>query len=311
MSELEKGVDLDLDLEEAKATGEDSMSADAVTPEGGNEKKRKQDKKAKGEVADNVEDDVKTPQGTNDAGLKEAVERLFEGTDLSEDFKTSAVAVFEAAVHEKVLAETATLEEKFESDLQEQVEKSVEEIVEKVDQYLDYVIENWMDDNQVAVESNIKVEVAESVLESVKGLVSEHNLEIDQETVDHNVELEVALEESKVKYNELVEEMMEIKEAKSQADLEVAFKNVSEELTDTQAEKLRVLSEGISFESTDDYSKKLEAIKDNYFVESAPAPVAEEESTDLLQEEAAEEVAPELDASMASYAQSLNRFVKK
>lgn len=309
MSELEKDLDLDLDLEEAKGTGEDSESADPVTPEGGNDKSKAK-KKDKGEGADNVEDDVKTPQGTNDAGLKEAVERLFEGTDLSEDFKSSAVAVFEAAVHEKVLAETATLEEKFESDLQEQVEKSVEEIVEKVDQYLDYVIENWMEDNQVAVESNIKVEVAESILESVKGLVSEHNLEIDQETIDQNAELEVALEESKVKYNELVEEMMEIKEAKKEADLEVAFKTVSEELTDTQAEKLRVLSEGITFESTEDYSKKLEAIKDNYFVESAPAPVAEEESNDLLQEETAENAQPVLDPSIASYAESLNRFSK-
>ena len=308
MSELEKDVnDLDLDLEEAKATGVDASSEDPVTPEGGNDKSKAK-KKDKGEVA--KDSGVKTPEGSNDEGLKEAVERLFEGTDLSEDFKSSAVAVFEAAVHEKVLAETATLEEKFESDLQEQVEKSVEEIVEKVDQYLDYVIENWMEDNQVAVESNIKVEVAESILESVKGLVSEHNLEIDQETVDHNAELEVALEESKVKYNELVEEMMEIKEAKKQADLEAAFKTVSEELTDTQAEKLRVLSEGISFESTEDYSKKLEAIKDNYFVESAPAPVAEEESNDLLQEETAEEVQPALDPSIASYAQSLNRFSK-
>ena len=309
MSELEKDLDLDLDLEEAKETGTDAVAADAVTPEGGNDKSKAKPK-GKGEKADNVEDDVKTPQGTNDAGLKEAVERLFEGSEFSEDFKTSAVAVFEASVHEKVLAETATLEEKFESDLQEQVEKSVEEIVEKVDQYLDYVIENWMDDNQVSVESNIKVEVAESLLGSIKGLVSEHNLEIDQETVDHNAELEVALEESKVKYNELVEEMMAIKEAKKEADLEVAFKNVSEELTDTQAEKLRVLSEGITFESTEDYSKKLEAIKDNYFVESAPAPVAEEESNDLLQEETAENAQPVLDPSIASYAESLNRFSK-
>lgn len=308
MSELEKDVnDLDLDLEEAKATGVDASSEDPVTPEGGNDKSKAK-KKDKGEVAKDTS--VKTPEGSNDEGLKEAVERLFEGTDLSEDFKSSAVAVFEAAVHEKVLAETATLEEKFESDLQEQVEKSVEEIVEKVDQYLDYVIENWMEDNQVAVESNIKVEVAESILESVKGLVSEHNLEIDQETVDHNAELEVALEESKVKYNELVEEMMEIKEAKKEADLEAAFKTVSEELTDTQAEKLRVLSEGITFESTEDYSKKLEAIKDNYFVESAPAPVAEEESNDLLQEETAENAQPVLDPSIASYAESLNRFSK-
>ena len=308
MSELEKDLkDLDLDLEEAKATGTDAESADAVTPEGGSDKKRKADKKGS-EGAD--KSDTKTPEGTNDAGMHESIERLFDGSELSEDFKTSAVAVFEAAVHEKVLAETATLEEKFESDLQEQVEKSVEEIVEKVDQYLDYVIENWMDDNQVAVESNIKVEVAESLLGSIKGLVSEHNLEIDQETVDHNAELEVALEESKVKYNELVEEMMAIKEAKKEADLEVAFKNVSEELTDTQAEKLRVLSEGITFESTEDYSKKLEAIKDNYFVESAPAPVAEEESNDLLQEETAENAQPALDPSMASYAESLSRFSK-
>ena len=311
MSELEKDLEqVDLDLEEAKETGTDAVAADPVTPEGGQVKKTNADKKAKKgeEKADDIEDDVKVPQGSNTGGMAESIERLFNGSELSEDFKTSAVAVFEAAVHEKVLAETATLEEKFESDLQEQVEKSVEEIVEKVDQYLDYVIENWMDDNQVAVESNIKVEVAESVLESVKGLVSEHNLEIDQETVDHNAELEVALEESKVKYNELVEEMMEIKEAKSKADLEVAFKTVSEELTDTQAEKLRVLSEGISFESTDDYSKKLEAIKDNYFVESAP--VAKEEETDLLQEETAEEAQPAIDSSVASYAQSLNRFAK-
>ena len=308
MSELEKDLkDLDLDLEEAKETSTDAESADPVTPEGGSDKKRKGDKKGS-EGAD--KSDTKTPEGTNTGGIAEGIERLFEGSELSEDFKTSAVAVFEAAVHEKVLAETATLEEKFESDLQEQVEKSVEEIVEKVDQYLDYVIENWMDDNQVAVESNIKVEVAESLLGSIKGLVSEHNLEIDQETVDHNAELEVALEESKVKYNELVEEMMAIKEAKKEADLEVAFKNVSEELTDTQAEKLRVLSEGITFESTEDYSKKLEAIKDNYFVESAPAPVAEEESNDLLQEETAENAQPVLDPSIASYAESLNRFSK-
>ena len=308
MSELEKDLDLDLDLEEAKATGTDAESADAVTPEGG-EDKSKAKKKDKGEVADKI--DTKTPEGTNTGGVAESIERLFDGSELSEDFKSSAVAVFEAAVHEKVLAETATLEEKFESDLQEQVEKSVEEIVEKVDQYLDYVIENWMEDNQVAVESNIKVEVAESILESVKGLVSEHNLEIDQDTIDHNAELEVALEESQVKYNELVEEMMEIKEAKKEADLEAAFKTVSEELTDTQAEKLRVLSEGISFESTEDYSKKLEAIKDNYFVESAVAPVAEEEASDLLQEETAEEAHPVLDPAIAGYAESLNRFVKK
>jgi len=297
----------DLDLEEAKATGEDAESADAVTPEGGKDKKRK-DKKGGETKADDVEDDVKTPQGTNTAGLSEAVDRLFEGTEFSEEFKSSAVAVFEAAVHESVLAETATLEEKFESDLQEQVDATVEELVEKVDQYLDYVVENWMSENQATVENNIKVEVAESLLDSIKGLVSEHNLEIDQEQIDHAAELEIELEEASIKYNEVVEQMIELKEAKSQAENEIAFKTVSEELTDTQAEKLRVLSEGISFDTVEDYSKKLEAIKANYFAESATTVV--EEETDLLQEETTEDVAPVLDASMQSYTQSLSRFSK-
>lgn len=304
--ELEKNLDLD----EAKATGEDSVAADPVTPAGGAVKKRKGDvKKAADPKADNIEDDVKTPQGSNDEGLKEAVERLFEGTELSEDFKTQTVAIFEAAVQEKVTAEKAALEEKFESDLQEQVNVTVDELVEKVDQYLDYVVESWMEDNKVEVESNIKVEVAESLLTSIKGLVIEHNMEIDDEQVDVVADLEARLEESTSKYNEVVEQMIEVREAKEKADLDIAFKTISEDLTDTQVEKLRVLSEGVSYESVEEFTTKMEAIKTSYFAEQAPAPVQEDE-TDLLQEETAEEVQPALDPSMASYAESLNRFSK-
>jgi hypothetical protein len=300
--ELEKNLDLD----EAKATGEDSVAADAVTPAGGAVKKRKGDvKKSADPKADNIEDDVKTPQGSNDTGLKEAVERLFEGTDLSEDFKTQTVAIFEAAVQEKVIVERTALEEKFESDLQEQVNASVDELVEKVDQYLDYVVESWMEDNKVSVESNIKVEVAESLLTSIKGLVIEHNMEISDEQVDAVADLEAKLEESTSKYNDIVEQMIEVREAKEQADLAIAFKTISEDLTDTQAEKLRVLSEGVSYESVEEYSTKVEAIKANYFVESTPV---QEDETDLLQEETAEEAKPAIDPSMARYAESLGRF---
>jgi hypothetical protein len=305
--ELEKNLDLD----EAKATGEDSVAADPVTPAGGAVKKRKGDvKKAADPKADNIEDDVKTPQGSNDEGLKEAVERLFEGTELSEDFKTQTVAIFEAAVQEKVTAEKAALEEKFESDLQEQVNVTVDELVEKVDQYLDYVVESWMEDNKVEVESNIKVEVAESLLTSIKGLVIEHNMEIDDEQVDVVADLEARLEESTSKYNEVVEQMIEVREAKEKADLDIAFKTISEDLTDTQVEKLRVLSEGVSYESVEEFTTKMEAIKTSYFAEQAPAPVQEDE-TDLLQEETAEEAQPVIDPSMARYAESLGRFAAK
>lgn len=301
----------DLDLDEAKATGEDSMAADPVTPAGGAVKARKGDVKKKVDPnADNVEDTVKTPQGSNDTGLKEAIDGLFEGTELTEDFKTKAVAVFEAAVHEKVLAERAELTEKFESDLSEQVEAAVEDLVEKVDTYLDYVVEQWMETNKVEIESNFKVEVAESLLDSIKGLVSEHNIEIDDEQADHIAEMEQKVEESANKYNETVEELISVREAKEALEREIAFKEISEGLTDTQADKLKVLSEGVSFETTEDYAKKVEAIKENYFTESV-AETADE--TEFL-EESTEEEAPAqteiADPAVSAYAAALGRFAK-
>ena len=301
---------LDLELDEAKATGEDSANMDPVTPAGGSPKgkNRKADKNQSVDPkADTVADEGPS-KGTNDTGLKEAFEGLFEGQDLSEDFKTKTVAIFEAAVHEKVLAEKATLEEKFETDLAEQVEAAVEDLVEKVDSYLDYVMESWMEENSVAVESNIKVEVAESLLENLKGLVVEHNLSIDDEQRDAIAEMEEKLEESTAKYNEVVEEVMALKEAKAQLELSEAFKTISEGLTETQVEKLGVLAEGVSFETVDDYAKKLEAIKDNYFTESV-APVADE--TELLEEEV-EEVAskPVVDPTVARYVDSIGRLAK-
>lgn len=302
---------LDTDLEEAKATGEDSEAADAVTPEGGNPKKRKGDKTG-GEKADNAEKNVKTPQGSNDEGLKEAIEGLFEGQDLTEDFKVKTVAVFEAAVHEKVLAETAVLEEKFENDLQEQVDIAVEDLVEKVDSYLDYVVESWVESNKVEIESNFKVETAQSLLDNIKGLVAEHNLEIDETQVDAIAEMEQKVEESTTKYNEVVEEMIAVKEAKQQLELSIAFNEVSEGLTDTQSEKLKVLSEGVSFESVDEFTKKVSAIKENYFAESTTAP---EDETEFLEEEAVEdgkqaqtEIA---DPMVSAYADALGRIAAK
>jgi len=308
MSELETN-DLDLAIDEAKATGEDSMSADPVTPAGGEVKKRKADmKKAVDPKADDVEDDVTTPQGSNDEGMKEAFNGLFDGHDLSEEFKTKTVAVFEAAVHERVLSEKAALEEKFEADLTEQVENAVEDLVEKVDSYLNYVVENWMTENSVEIESNIKVEVAESLLSGIKGLVVEHNIQIDDEEVEVISDLEEKLDESKAKYNEVVEEIMSLKEEKKQLELQNVFKTISEGLTDTQAEKLSVLSEGVSYETVEDFKVKLEAIKENYFNEAV---ATQEDETEYLEEEVVEEeVKTAIDPTVARYVDSIGRLAK-
>jgi hypothetical protein len=284
--ELEEN-DLILDEEESIVESDDSdETSEPVEPVDKKKKKK--------------EDDAE-----DDAEMQESIARMFEGSDLSEEFKTKTVAIFEAAVQEKITAVKAELQEEFESELQEQVDATVEDLVEKVDQYLEYVVESWMEDNAVEIESNIKVEVAESLLDGIKGLVTEHNLDIDDEERDVVSELEEKLAESSSRYNDLVEEVIEVRQAKETADLEIAFKTISEDLTDTQVEKLRVLSEGVSHESIDEYVTKVEAIKANYFTESAP--VIEDE-TDLLQEEVTEEAKPEyVDPAVSRYVDSISR----
>jgi len=318
MSE-ELGNKLDAKLEEAKATGEDSVAADATTPVGGAAKKRKGDvNKSVDSKADNIEKTVKTPQGSNDEGLKEeeeniaegtVFESIFEGMDLSEDFKTKTVAIFEAAVHEKTLAVRSELEEQFEKDLEEGIETATAELVEKVDSYLDYVAEQWMEQNEVAIEASIKIEVAESLLNSLKGLVESHNLEINHEEIDRVAEVEARLAEQEEKYNSKVEELIAIREEKETLEREVAFNQIAEGLTDTQADKLSVLAEGISFDDAQKYVEKLSAIKEAYFTES----VVTTDETELLEEEVEDESETKvvIDESVARYAAALSRFGKK
>lgn len=299
-------------LEEMKASGGDpSENMEPTTAAGGDaaSKKRLGDvKKSVDPKADEIEDDVKTPQGTNTTGIKEAFEGLFEDTDLSEEFKTKTLAVFEAAVHERVLAETTALEEKFEADLTEQAELIAEDMEAKLNSYLDYVVENWMEENEVAIESAFKVEVAESLMSGIATLMSEHNLEISESDLDTIAEKDKALEESTDKYNDLFEEMIAIREEKETLEREIKFFEISEGLTDTQVDKLATLVEGVSFESVDEYAQKVAAIKDNYFKESVNVNVDE---TEFLEEQVEEEAArPAIDPSVARYAESLGRLVK-
>lgn len=310
MSE-ELGNKLDAELEEAKATGDDSMSADAVAPAGGEPKKRKGDVKAKVDPkADEVEDHVKTPQGSNNEGLKEsAFEKILDGEDLSEEFKTKAEAVFEAVVNEKTNAIRAELEEQFEEEMFETIDNISKDMMEKLDVYLDYVVENWMQENEVAIESSIKVEVAESLLDSLKGLVESHNIEIDDEQVDAIAQLEARLDESENRYNEMFEAMLEIKEEKDELEREIAFAQVSEDLTDTQADKLSVLAEGMSYDDVEDYTAKLNAIKQSYFVESVSSDKSNE--AEMLEEEVEDEPKTKvLDESIARYTKILDRHAK-
>lgn len=301
--------DLEKGLEEAKATGENSMSTDPVTPAGGAVKKRKADafKSDSTAQADDVEKHVKTPQGSNNAGLHEMIDAIFGDAELSEDFKAKTTTIFEAALHERVEIVRAELEEQFEAELEEQVEAIVEDLTDKVDSYLDYVIENWMQENEVALESGYKVQVAESIIAGLKSLVEDHDIEIEESDVDAMEAMEEQVAEATAKYNELFEELLAERAEKEELQKNAALAYFTEGMVATDAERFKVLAEGVSYESVEDFTNKLETIKESYFTESV---VRAEDQAEVLEEEVEEVKTPSMEPSVSAYVASLNKFSK-
>jgi hypothetical protein len=299
---------MDENLNEKKATGEESYSADPVVGAGGPVKNNLADVKKKvNPVADDIEKNVKTPMGTNNAGLHEAIAALFGDTDLSEDFKAKTVTIFEAAVHEKVEEARTAIAEEFEAVLAEQTEAIVEDLTTKLDAYLDYVVENWMEENEVALETGFKVQVAESLFDGLKSLMSEHNIEVDEETVDVVAAMEEQVAESNAKYNDLFEEMLALREETEMLQKNAALVAFSEGMVATDAERLKVLAESVSHESVEEFVAKLETIKESYFSESV---ARAEDQSDLLEEEVEEVKRPVVTGAVAAYVASLDKFGK-
>ena len=303
-------------LDEFKADGEDSMAADAVTGAGGAVKKRKAVKAGAAEKADNIEDDVKTPQGTAgkvspkrpaDKGMKESVEEMFAGADLSEDFKEKATVVFEAAVHAKLTEEVARLEEQFEAQLDEQVETAVSELVEKVDTYLDYVVENWMEENRVAIDRGIRAEIAESFIDGLRDLFVEHNINIPEEEVNVVADMAEQLEATEAKLNESINEAIELRAKLEESAVEKMVESYSKGLTETQAEKLSTLAEGIEFSNVEEFEKKLKIVKENYFGGKAVL----SEGLDSLDPIENETQSVKHDPSVSAYVDAISRSLRK
>jgi hypothetical protein len=303
-------------LDEFKADGEDSMAADAVTGAGGAVKKRKADKAGAAEKADNIEDDVKTPQGTAgkvspkrpaDKGMKESVEEMFAGADLSEDFKEKATVVFEAAVHAKLTEEVVRLEEQFEAQLDEQVETAVSELVEKVDTYLDYVVENWMEENRVAIDRGIRAEIAESFIDGLRDLFVEHNINIPEEEVNVVADMAEQLEATEAKLNESINEAIELRAKLEESAVEKMVESYSKGLTETQAEKLSTLAEGIEFSNVEEFEKKLKIVKENYFGGKAVL----SEGLDSLDPIENETQSVKHDPSVSAYVDAISRSLRK
>lgn len=223
--------------------------------------------------------------------IEESIQSIFEGMDLSEEFKSKVTLVFEAAVNEAaskkaelVIAETT---EKLEAEMQESVETAVEGIVENLDSYLDYVVEEWMKENELAIETNIKVEMAESLMAGLKGLFEEHNIKVDEETVDVVGDLEEEISELKKTANDAITENVNLAKQIATLKAERVFDEMTEDLTITQRERLKVLSEKLDVNDIESYSADLSTLMESFFSKkkTVTEEVSEETDEPIITEE--------------------------
>ena len=257
-----------------------------ITPEGGEGKKDKL-KKTTTDEPKGAADDKKATPGQADAGkpvptaeevevetveelvIESSIESIIEGEDLSEDFKSKISLVFEAALNEEVNKRTETIREELTKSLDESLEEAVTEkldtVTENVDKYLDYVVSEWMSENEIAIESGIKVEMAESLMSGLKNLFVEHNVTVSEETVDVVSNLETNVAELEGKANDLVNENIELQKEIATFKAVQKFDEISEGLSVNQVERLKVLSEKLDVEDTDAYAENLSVIKESFF----------------------------------------------
>ena len=212
--------------------------------------------------------------------VSEDVAALVNGEQLSEEFKAKAATIFEAAVVTRVKAEVASLKEEFDAQLQEQVEQITEGLVEKVDGYLNYVVEQWMTDNALALENGMKTEILESFVSGMKGLFEQHYIDVPEEKYDVVGDLQEQLDEVKGMLDESVEINIALKKQLDESHKEASIDELTVDMADTDADKFRGLAEELVYEDVDSFKTKLQTIKENYFGKKPTTPVVTSVVTD-------------------------------
>ena len=260
---------------------------------------------------------IATKPSAASSSMKEEIDGLF-GDDLSEEFKLKATTIFEAAIAGRIAEERVTLEEEFaikttelEETFAKQKEELVEELSAQVSDYLDYVVEQWMDDNQVAIDSSLNTQIAQEFIAKLKDLFEESYIQVPDEKVDVLEELAAKLEEMETKLNNVVAENLELRSVVESNKQEEIFAEVSEGLALSQAEKFRTLAEGVDYDSDEMYRKKLEIVKEQYFTEKKAATKTMEEQEMVELDEEAIPQAKTPAGPVSNYVSAIARTIKK
>ena len=268
-----------------------------ATPEGDTGKIGKKKKKIK----------ISMPE----INVKEDIDALVEGEELSEEFKSKASTIFEAAVHQKVM-EIATgkideLETEYQTNLEEEIVSFRDELTEKVDGYLNYVVEEWMRENELAIDSSLKSEITEEFIGGLKDLFSEHYIEVPDEKVDIVESLYDKVEELEGKLNSQIDDNVQVTNELNEYRKDKILEEVCEDLADTQSEKMKTLIEGVSYENdADDFENKVMMIKENYFPNQTKQDENVEQESDVSYN--GEEVSePKMNNIMEAYSKAIAR----
>ena len=238
------------------------------------------------------------------------VQALLEGEELSEEFQSKARTIFEGAIRSKVAEIKEELQESYATALVEELDKIKEGLTERVDGYLEYVADEWMQENQLQVEAGLKTEMTESFLEGMKSLFEEHYVTIPEDKYDVLNSMVDKLDEMESKLNEQIDRNVALNRRLAESNADGVFASVAEGLADTQKEKLATLAENVEFESETDYREKLVTLKESYFPSKTSAPKSTSEN--LSEEVSTEEVISEdVTPRMQAYLDLLSRAAKK
>ena len=245
--------------------------------------------------------------------VKDDIDALTAGEELSPEFKSKASTIFEAAVQAKVnqvvLTKEQELEESMQGRLQEELQSYQEEIVEKVDNYLNYVSEEWVKDNKLAIEKGIRSELTEGFLVGLKDLFTEHYITIPEEKVDVVDDLFGKVEDLEKELNEQVSKNVEVQSELTKIKKENVLSSLTKDLTETQKEKVAELAENVVAEDAEDYETKVEVLKENYFpTEEKKVALVEDIETHSNEEEGDER--PVLKEGMEHYMSAISRHVR-
>ncbi len=304
MKEEEVEVEGDVVAEEEQTTED---QADVVSEE---ETTESEEQEIVAEEESSEEEEVVAEEQIEDSiDVEEDLTALLEGEELSEEFQNKARTIFEAAIKTKISEVKSELQEQYEKTIVEEVASVKAELAERVDAYLEYVSDEWMSENKLAVEAGLKTEMTESFLTGMKSLFEDHYVTIPEDKYDVLNSMVEKLDEMEGKLNEQINKNVALNKRLAESTSDVILADVSEGLAVTQKDKLASLAESVEFDGEDNYREKLVTLRNSYFPANPGAPKQQTENLSEGAETGHQQ--PAVTGSMESYLKAISRSVKK